>query len=139
MEVRRVEAGGDSAELFGSGASGGEIVRREHDLGVGGEQAGAAEVTFGVVELAPEGRDGGGDIALSEAEEGEAGLGVAAQLVGPTIGLRGESELSAKAVELPLLVDGVGGGRRIVVPGEELAGALDLLERVGPGAVEQIG
>src|SRR6266511_541227 len=82
----------------------------------------------------PECAKGGLGLALGQAEQGQAGLRVEAQLVRPGEGLLGAGEVADAAADLSGLVEGVAGGPR--VEGQLLRGPLGLGLRVRPGPTQ---
>ena len=101
-QERRSELGGDPAELLGRDASGGGVARGEHDLDVGAEQARSRHRVLGLAEDAADHRVGDVDPALGEPQQREAGLWVAAELVGALIRGFGAVEVADEAEEIAL-------------------------------------
>ncbi len=112
-----------------------DVADGQHDLDVCRQEPRALQSMRCRAHAAADRRRRGVVASLRHPHQGETRLWFQAPLAGASIRLLGRRKLPAKAVDLRLLVERRGGGL-LVDPLGTLAGALRLLDRVLPGAVQ---
>ena len=101
-----MHVGGPADQLVDAEARRRQVAGREHDLDVGRQNRRSRDGIVHLGQRAPDGRFGGVDPTLGEAQERQTWLRVAPELGGLQISGFGFGEAAAQPVQLCLLVEG---------------------------------
>jgi hypothetical protein len=126
----------DFGKLIGCTARLGAVSDGQHDLNARGQETCPLQRLRGFAESPADSscRDLG--VSLCEPQQRQPGLGLQPVPIGLPIGGLGCDEVSLKALDLPLLIQGVTHRRRVHRPLGPLPRAASLLERLAPRTVE---
>ena len=129
---------GDLLELAPGHSGGFDVVLRQRDLHVRGQQRGPLQRLRGLADRPADRGRRGPDVALRQPQQRQAGLGLAPQAAGLAIGRLGRVELAPQAQHLALLVGGLAHGALVHHAARQaLPEPAQLAERLLPGASER--
>ncbi len=135
-QERSIDGGGDPGQFVEGGPRGAPIARCQRDLDGRLQQPDAPEWVERLVQRTTHDRRGAIDVALGQSEQGQAWLPSASPLVRLPVGVIRFGELTLQSMQFGALVDGLADGGFGWRPGQPVASRHDLLDRLGPGAVE---